>query len=60
MSEGAIYNVRKITDLKDMLQQSEKLYSNNTAFLIRENDGNYRHITYGHFKNDVDALGTAY
>ena len=35
MSEGAIYNVRKITDLKDMLQQSEKLYSNNTAFLIR-------------------------
>lgn len=60
MSEGAIYNVRKITDLKDMLQQSEKLYSNNTAFLIRENDGNYRRITYGHFKNDVDALGTAF
>lgn len=60
MSEGAIYNVRKISDLKDMLQQSEKLYSNNTAFLIRQNDGDYTHITYKQFKNDVDALGTAF
>ncbi|MBQ7718837.1 MAG: AMP-binding protein [Clostridia bacterium] len=53
-----LYEVKKITDLKDMLEQSAKTFNEKTAFLMKC-DGQYMPITYSQFKRDVDALGTA-
>lgn len=54
-----VYNVRPIKDLKDMLIQSERLYGDNDAFLLKTSDDTYKGISYRHFKGDVDSLGTA-
>lgn len=59
MTSKAICNVRKVSSLKDMLEQSVRLYGNNNAFRLKASDGNYHGITYKEYKNDVDALGTA-
>ncbi len=59
MTSKAICKVRKVSDLKDMLEQSTRLYGNNNAFWLKSTEGNYYGITYNEYKNDVDALGTA-
>ncbi len=60
MKNIPLYEVRKIETLKDMLDSSEKLFSNETAFLIKtEEGGAYKPITYKQFRDDVNALGTA-
>ncbi len=43
-----------------MLCQSQKLFGERNAFLIKEKDDKYKGITFTEFKNDVDALGTAF
>lgn len=53
-----IYEVRKINNLKEMLNSSVELFSNNTAFKFKEN-GNIILKTYLDYKNDVEAFGTA-
>ena len=53
-----LYEVRKISDIKDLLEQSAKLFGDKTAFLTKV-DGQYMPVTYAKFKSDVDALGTA-
>ncbi len=59
MKNIPLYDVKKIDDIKDMLNQSASLHANKTAFLIkRKGNENYEPITYSQFKNDVDALGT--
>mgnify|MGYP000948399301 CR=1 FL=1 len=60
LHSGNLYSVREIKDLKDMLNQSENLFAAKNAFMIKKDDGSYRGITYSQFKNDVDALGTAF
>ncbi len=52
------YNVRNVTTLKDMLNQSADLYGQKTAFLLTKN-GTEESISYAQFKADVDAFGTA-
>ena len=61
INKNAPYNeVREITDLKDMLESSCKLYGDKVAFLRKEKVGGpYKEITYNQLKEDVDALGTA-
>ncbi len=59
MTHEPLYSVRPIRDLKDMLEQSEKLFGSKDAFLIKTPDQNYKGIKYSEFKNDVDAFGTA-
>jgi len=54
----ALYKVREIKDLKELLYSSAELYKNNIAFKYKE-DGKIVDVTYEQFKNDVDALGTA-
>ncbi|NLC67645.1 MAG: AMP-binding protein [Clostridiaceae bacterium] len=55
-----IYKIRPIRDLKDILEQSAKLFGSKNAFLVKSGiDGNYEGITYLKFKEDVEALGTA-
>ncbi len=53
------YKVRSVTDLKDMLNQSARLFGDKNAFLVKTCEGNYRGISYRTFKRDVESLGTA-
>jgi long-chain acyl-CoA synthetase len=61
MKNISLYDVRPITDIKDMINSSVKDFGNNTAFLSKDkNKGNdYFPITYNQLKDDMDALGTA-
>ena len=51
--------MEKITDLKDMLKKSGKLYGEKTAYKLRENKDDYKIITYKEVCEVVDSLGTA-
>jgi len=52
-----LYDVRRISDLRDMLAQSCKRFGENSAFLVKENSC-YRGISYRAFGTEVSALGT--
>ncbi len=61
MKNIPLIEVRKIDDLKQMLDTSTELYSNNTAFLVKKKGSDkYEPVTYKQYKKDVDALGTAF
>lgn len=53
-----LYNVRKISDLKDLMLQSSRLYGDKSAFLIKEKDNRYRSISYKTFHGHTEDLGT--
>lgn len=60
MKDTPLYDVRRISDLKDMIEQSAKLYADKAAFLVKPKDGtDYVPVSYKKFKEDIDALGTA-
>ncbi len=61
MKQYPLYDVRKIRDLRDMLDQSAKLYADKAAFLVKPiKGGDYAPVTYTQFQADVRALGTAF
>lgn len=56
----AYYPVRKITDLKDMINSSAELFGERSAYLIKKiPGGRYTPISYVQLKADIDAFGTA-
>lgn len=57
-SSEVLNKVREISNLKDMLYDSAKMYKDNIAFKYKE-DGNAIEVKYEEFKNDVNALGTS-
>lgn len=60
MKKIPLYEVRKITSIKDMLKTSTELYSDRTAFLSKhKGNENYEPVTYKQFGNDIDSMGTA-
>ncbi len=60
MKDRPLYEVRKISNLKDMIEQSAAIYSDKAAFLTKpKSGGDYVPISYRKFKEDIDALGTA-
>ena len=60
MKDIPLYEVRKIETLMEMLDGSAKLFANDTAFLVKtEEGGPYKPITYTQFRDDVNAMGTA-
>ena len=60
MKDIPLYEVRKITDLRDMLKQSVMLYQDKPVFLIKKNKGeDYSEVSYKQFGDDVDSFGTA-
>lgn len=60
MKNIPLYDVRKITDLRDMLNTSVEIYGDRPAFFVKhKSGGNYEPISYKQFKHDVEALGTA-
>ncbi len=55
-----LYKVREISNLKDMIEQSAKLYAEKPAFLVKEKaNTDYVPVSYSKYKADIDALGTA-
>ncbi len=58
MGKYAQYEVRTVTNLKEMLSQSCELYGDKAAFIINSKEGS-EDISYSRFKADVDAFGTA-
>jgi long-chain acyl-CoA synthetase len=60
MRHDIVNITREIEDLKDMIQQSSKLYYDKYAFRVKMSNGIIKKITYIEFKNDVDSLGTAF
>ena len=68
--KAPLYDVRKIDDLRDMLEQSIKLYADKTAYLIKdpiaarsgkETAGDkkpYLPVTFKQYGKDVKALGS--
>ncbi len=60
MKNKPLYDVRKISDLKDMIEQSARLYADKAAFLVKpRTGGDYVSVSFKKFKEDIDALGTA-
>jgi len=60
MIHKPLFKVRHIENLKDMMEQSCRLYGDKDAFLVKTGDDTCRGIKYKEFKRDVDALGTAF
>lgn len=57
--KDALYKVRKVTDLKDIITSSTKMFSNNIAYLEKDRSKDkFMPITYKKVKEDLDALGT--
>ena len=52
------YEVRPITDIRELLRSSVELYGNLTAFLEKR-DGKYQPVTYNEYYRDVRGLGAA-
>lgn len=60
MKNIPLYDIRKIKSIKELLDSSAALFSERTAFLMKQRGNeNYIPVTYKQYKADVDALGTA-
>ena len=53
------FKVHTITDLKDLVYKSAKMYKNRTAFKLKDKNGKIYSINYINFKNDIEAFGTS-
>ncbi len=54
-----LYDVRKITDLKDMVQQSADIYGDLDCFLLKNAAGQLRNVSFRQFQTEINYLGTA-
>jgi long-chain acyl-CoA synthetase len=54
-----LYDVRNITDLRDMVRQSAEIYGDLDAFLVKSSNGSIRSINFRLFSNEINYLGTA-
>ena len=57
-----LYEMKEFKNIKEIIDNSAKLYSNNNAFIIKEKNGkkvNYKNITYKEFKEQINYLGTS-
>lgn len=59
MEEKKLYNSLKITDLKDMLNKTRKLYGEKTAYKIKIEENKYKTFTHNEVRDMIDSLGTA-
>ncbi len=54
-----IYDHLEITDLKDMLNKTRKLYGEKPAYKIKIENGKYEIFTHKEIREMIDALGTS-
>jgi len=60
--KNKLYNPVEFKNLREVINNSVKLYSDKNAFIIKEKkdkEVSYKNITYKEFKKDIDGLGTA-
>ncbi|MEG2426072.1 MAG: AMP-binding protein [Oscillospiraceae bacterium] len=55
----ALYEVRNVRDFRDLINQSVELFGDNTAYLLKNLQGEYYNVTYKELQADIRALGTA-
>jgi len=60
MVKDMFYKVRNIENLKDMMEQSCKLFGSKPAFTLKNEEGELVDVLYSEFCNDINALGTAF
>ena len=54
-----LYEVREVSDLKDIITQSTSLFGDKTAYLVKNQRlGRFVPITYRQVREDMDAYGT--
>ena len=53
------YEVRDIRDFKDLIDQSEKLYSERPAYKLKNKDGVYYEVTYSNFRHSINYLANS-
>ena len=53
------YEVRKIRDLRDLIQQSAKIYADKPAFEVKDKNDNLFEISYTRYYDEIKAVGTA-
>ncbi len=53
------YDVRYIRDFKDLINQSENLFSERPAYKLRNKDGIYYEVTYSSFRHSIYYLANS-
>lgn len=53
------YKIEQIETLKELIDNSEKLYSERTAFKLRNKDGVFYEVSYKKFRHDIYYLGNS-
>ncbi|MBO5332790.1 MAG: AMP-binding protein [Clostridia bacterium] len=53
------YDVRYIRDFKDLINQSENLFSERPAYKLRNRDGIYYEVTYSSFRHSIYYLANS-
>lgn len=56
---NSFYEVRHIRDFKDIINQSEKLFSERPAYKLRNKDGIYYEVTYSNFRHSIYCLANS-
>ena len=57
--DGVLYPTRDVSDIKEMLRASSRVHRDKAAYLVKDIPGTeFRPITFGQLREDVDALGT--
>jgi len=60
MKNMPCYEVRDLSNIKQLVNDSCKIFADRTAYLVKKNGkAEYQPIKYSKVKEDVDALGTA-
>jgi len=53
------YDVRKIRDIKDLINSSAEIYQDKAAYLVKNADREYEAVSFNKAKQNMDELGTA-
>ncbi len=53
------YDVRQIRDFRDLIDQSERLFSERPAYKLKNKDGVYYEVTYSNFRHSVYYLANS-
>lgn len=53
------YDIEVVETFKDMIDRSEKLYSDRPAYRLKNKDGIYYNVSYKKFRHDVYYLGNS-
>ncbi len=61
LSRKKLYEIEKVANFKELLDRSERLYSDKVAFIYKKNPKSTDYIThtYSNLKHDVKNLGTS-